>query len=168
MTNFAPRLPAGFAAAVLLFACGGGPPITIAEPRVFDVGPELPLPAFALAVVFESSAAEHVALPRAVTLTVRSTRTGGHLDIKATLFDAPEEPIPLAPGERLEVVYDLWRLANVFRSGRLRELRSAPETMRFRVRAETELGVVETSEWGGVVADAVAARALLGMGETEL
>ena len=153
---------------VLLGGCGGEPPLAIASPRVYDVGPGLPLPAFALALVYENRGAESIPAPRRLSLFVRSIRTGGRLEIEAEVFDADATELAIGPGERREVVYDLWRLANVFRSGSFPELRSAPETLRFRVSVEVDEREVESAEWSGVIADDQAALELLGAEELEL
>lgn len=155
MSARAKSLRLGIAVVVALALPGcpawlGGATLGVEPLGVYDLEPDSPIPRFVLAVTFENQGTEPVTLEDPV-LRVRSIHTGGDLPVAADRLAQTEGAgASLAPGARRQVVYDLWRLANLYSQQVFPELRQSPDDLRFRLVVETDRGTVASSEWSGV------------------
>lgn len=134
-------------ATLCVLACSA--PLEIRSPGLLDVAPDAPMPRLFVPVVFDNRDTRDIALRDDPILIVRSIHTGGEVPVEMdpSPTDAPKS---VPAGETLELTYDLWQLTNLYGRGVFRELRSAPEDLRFRIAVETDAGTIESEEWQGV------------------
>jgi len=125
------------------------PPSLVAAARVHDLAPQNPSPRLILAVIYQNRRSAPVEIVGDPTLRVRSVGTGGQQNVRADRVEVGKR-VRIAPGQRVEVVYDLWQLTNLYDAGFFRDLRDAPSHMRFRLGYETDDGAGESDEWPGV------------------
>ena len=133
-------------------------PLVVIAQRVHDTNPGMPRPRLVLAVIFANRSENAIAITGELTLRVRSVNTGGEQRVRPDRQSAEDVQVP-AVGS-VELIYDLWQLANLYDQGLFKELRDSPEDMRFQLEIETNIGPSRSDEWAGMTAGSDVGRLL--------